>query len=186
MNIKHDLSTAYHHQSVGTDKRNHREFNRYIRKFLEQNLGDWENYIEYFTFCYNIEKHGSNNYNYSPYELVFSRNVNLPSNITSRNIQPLYNADNHIKEAKFRLQNAHQAARVFIDKFKQTNKNYYDKTANPIRVNVGDTVYVRKEPYDKLSTLNGKYVVKSITHPNITLSDGNSQILVIHKNRIVK
>lgn len=176
MKIKHNLATAYHHQSVGTVERNHREFNRYFRQYLEQNLGDWENYIEFFTFCYNIEKHGSNNYNYSPYELVFSRSVNLPTEITSKNVQPLYNPDNYIKEAKFRLQNAHQAARVFIDE-------YYDRTANPLDVKIGDIVYLRQEPYNKLNTLNKRYKIESIEHPNVTLSDGEGRIMV-HKNRL--
>lgn len=185
MNIKHDLSTAYHHQSVGTVERNHREFNRYIRQYLEQNLGDWENYIEFFTFNYNIEKHGSNNYNYSPYELVFSRNVNLPSNITSKNVQPLYNPDNYIKEAGFRLKKAHQAARELIDKLKIKNKKYYDKTAFPLKIDIGDTVYLRKEPYDKLNTLNKKFKITKIEHPNVTISDGASTIMV-HKNRLFK
>lgn len=185
LDVKHNVSTAYHHQSVGTVERNHREFNRYFRQYLQDNLGDWENYIEHFTFCYNIEKHGSNNYKYSPYELVFSRNVNLPSEITSRNIQPLYNADNYVKEAKFRLQNAHQAAQAFIKELKIKNKKQYDKTANPLSVKIGDTVYVRQEPYDKLNTLNKKYTITKIEHPNVTLSDGANQILV-HKNRLFK
>lgn len=185
MNIKHDLSTAYHHQSVGAIERNHREFNRYIRQYLEQNLGDWENYIEYFAFSYNIEKHGSNDYNFSPYELVFSRNVNLPSDITSKDIQPLYNPDDYIKEAKFRLQNAHKAARELIDKMKNKNKKYYDKTAHPLKIKIGDTVYLRQEPYDKLNTLNKKFKITKIEHPNVTISDGATTILV-HKNRLFK
>lgn len=185
LNIKHDMSTAYHHQSVGTVERNHREFDKYIRQFLEQNLGDWENYIAYFTFCYNIEKHGSNNYNYSPYELVFSRNVNLPSNITSNQIQPLYNFDNYVKEAKYRLQNAHMAARNFIEKLKIKNKTFYDKTANPLEIDIGDIVYLRQEPYNKLGTLNKKFIVKSIEHPNVIIFDGSKETIV-HKNRLLK
>lgn len=70
MKIDHKTSTAHHHQTVGTIERNHREFNRYVRQYLDSTLGDWETYLDYFTFCYNIEKHGSNEYKYSPYELL--------------------------------------------------------------------------------------------------------------------
>ena len=48
----------------------------------------------------------------------------------------------------------HKAARELIDKMKNKNKKYYDKTAHPLKINIGDTVYLRQEPYDKLSTLN--------------------------------
>lgn len=88
--------------------------------------------------------------------------MNLPSEITSRNVQPLYNADNYVKEAKFRLQNAHQAARAVIDKMKIKNKVQYDKSANPMGVNIGDVVYVRQEPYDKLNILNKNYIITKL------------------------
>lgn len=185
MGIKHSLSTAYHHQSLGTIERNHAEFNKYIRQYIHENMGDWENYIEYFTFCYNIEKHGSNNYNYSPYELVFARTVNLPTEIKSDTIQPLYNPDDFVKEAKFRLQNAHKAAKEFINKFKIKNKQYYDKTSNPIQLRVGDEIYLQNEPYDKLNTLRKKYRVTDVKHPNVTISDGQNT-LIVHKNRLLK
>lgn len=185
MGAKHSLSTAYHHQTVGTVERNHREFNRYIRQYINENLGDWEDYIEQFTYCYNIEKHGSNNYNYSPYELVFSRSAKLPSIITSDKIQPLYNPDDFVKETRFRLQIAHQQARQTIQKMKLQNKIQYDKNKNPIHVEIGDTVYLRREPYDKLDTLNKKYKITKIEHPNVIISDGKNLTLV-HKNRIFK
>lgn len=41
-NIKHNLSIADRHQSVGTVKCNHRKFNGYIRQYLELSLRDWE------------------------------------------------------------------------------------------------------------------------------------------------
>lgn len=185
MHIKHSTSTAYHHQSVGTIERNHREFNKYMRQYLESNLGDWENYIEFFTFCYNIEKHGSNNYQYSPYELVFARSPNLPSTILSNKVEPLYNHDNYIKEAKFRLQNAHKMAKQLIEKMKINNKNYYDRNCNPLDVNVGETVHLKIEPYQKLQTLSKPYKVIAVNQPNVTLSDGINTINV-HKNRLMK
>lgn len=88
--------------------------------------------------------------------------MNLPSLITSNNVQPLYDHENYIEEAKFRLQNAHQAAKIFIDKLKHKNKKYNDRNSNPLKIKVGDAVYLRRKPYDKLNTLNEKYVIKSI------------------------
>lgn len=185
MGVERRIATAYHHQSLGAVERNHSEFNKYIRQYINENLGDWDEYIEYLTFCYNIEKHGSNNYNYSPYELVFARSVNLPQEILSQNVTPLYNPDDFVKEAKFKLQNAHRAAIKFIDKLKLRNKKYYDKTARPIHLEVGENIYLQVEPYDKLNTLRKKYRVVDIKHPNVTISDGVNT-LIVHKNRLIK
>lgn len=89
MKVDHKISAAYHHQTVGTIERNHREFNKYIRQYLSENLQYWDDYLDYFTFCYNIDKHGSNNYKYSPFELVYARSPNLPSYLLTGQVQPL-------------------------------------------------------------------------------------------------
>lgn len=183
MKVDHKISTAHHHQTVGTVERNHQEFNKYIRQYLDGNLQNWDEYLDYFTFCYNIGKHGSNNYKYSPFELVYARSPNLPSDLLTGQVQPLYNHDSYIKEAKFRLQRAHKAAQDIISKLKETNKKYYDRTINPIDVRIGDKIYVRSEPYNKLEQLRKPYVVTEIQGTNVKLSDGHKEILV-HKNRI--
>lgn len=40
MGIEQKFSTAYHHQSLGTVERNHSEFNKYMRQYMNENLGD--------------------------------------------------------------------------------------------------------------------------------------------------
>lgn len=185
MKIEHKTSTAYHHQTLGSIERNHREFNRYIRQYLESTSDDWSTYLEYFTFCYNIEKHSSFDNKYSPYELVYSRSPNLPHDLLNGQIQPIYNAENFAKEAKFRLQKAHESARALLQKFKEYNKKQYDKNSNPINLEINDTVYLRKEPYGKLRTLNKKYKVVRLDGPNALISNNEGSITV-HKNRLVK
>lgn len=185
MKVEHKISTAYHHQSVGTVERNHQEFNKYIRQYLDSNLQHWDDYLDFFTFCYNIDKHGSNNYKYSPFELVYARSPNMPSDLLSGQIQPLYNHDDYVKEAKFRLQRAHKAATEIMNKLKETNKKYYDKTANPINVKVGDKIYLRTEPYNKLQQLRKPFIITEILDTNVKITDGQKEYLV-HKNRINK
>lgn len=185
MKVDHNISAAYHHQSVGSIERNHREFNKYVRQYLSDNIQHWDEYLDYFTFCYNIDKHGSNSYKYSPFELVYARSPNLPSDLLTGQVQPLYNHDNYVKEAKFRLQRAHKAAQDIINKLKSTNKIYYDKNANPIDVSVGEKIYLRTEPYNKFQQLSKPYVVTEVQGTNVKITDGQKEILV-HKNRISK
>lgn len=52
LNINHNFSTAYHHESVGTIERNHRVFNEYLRTYIE-NDSNWDHHLKYFVFCYN-------------------------------------------------------------------------------------------------------------------------------------
>lgn len=185
MKVDHKISTAYHHQSVDTMERNHQEFNKYVRQYLNSNLQHWDEYLDFFTFSYNIDKHGSNNYKYSPFELVYSRSPNLPSDLLTGQVQPLYNHDSYVKEAKFRLQRAHKAAQEIINKLKLTNKKYYDRTANPIDVRAGDKIYLKLEPYNELQTLRKAYDVIEVQDTNVLITDGQKRILV-HKNRINK
>lgn len=53
LNIENVTSTAYHHQTLGTVERSHRTFNEYVRSYISVDKTDWDNWIEYFTFCYN-------------------------------------------------------------------------------------------------------------------------------------
>lgn len=58
MQIKHNFSTSYHHESVGSVERSHRTMNEYIRSFVTD-LTDWDTYIHYFCLCYNMTNHSS-------------------------------------------------------------------------------------------------------------------------------
>lgn len=127
MNITHSMSTAYHHQTVGTVERNHRVFNEYIRSYLANQLDMWDTYLHYFAFCYNITQHSSNGELYSPYELVFGRRVSLPIDFLNGKVDPIYNVDNYVKTMKYMLQNAHVKTAELIGKMKLRNKQYNDR-----------------------------------------------------------
>lgn len=103
LKVKHDKSTAYHHQTVGTAERSHRTFNEYVRSYISDHIDDWEEYSEYFAFCYNIAHNASYSYKYSPYELVFVKDPVLPFEWLDGRVDPVYDIDNFISEAKFHL-----------------------------------------------------------------------------------
>ncbi|RYX83231.1 transposase, partial [bacterium] len=89
-NIKQNFSTPYRHETVGSVERNHRFFNEYIRAYVT-NMSDWEEYLGYFTFCYNISTHASFEHKYSPFELILSKKANLPNFVNNSEIDPVYN-----------------------------------------------------------------------------------------------
>lgn len=42
MRIKHNKSTSYHHETVGTIESNHRSFNEYLKSYIQGNIADWD------------------------------------------------------------------------------------------------------------------------------------------------
>lgn len=186
LDIKHNTSTAYHHETVGTIERNHRTLNEYIRIYVT-NMNEWDKYIQYFTYCYNTSKHSAFNNKYSPYELIFGKNPREFHEIMQNEIQPIYNIDNYVIELKFKLQIAHNQAKTFVEKNKIISKKFYDRKTNVLDTKIGDTVKIKIEPRNKHKQLyEGPYTVKSIEGENITYSDKNNKIQTVHKNRVAK
>lgn len=188
LKIEHRLSTAYRHQTLGTIERNHRVFNEYIRAYISDNIEQWEEFLKYFVFCYNTTNNASLDHKYTPYELVFNKSLNLPCNLQNGEIEPIYNVENFVKEAKFRLQSAQKEAKRLIEKMKERNKLLFDKNAKPINLQLNEQVLVEKEPYHKHKPIYmGPFVVKRITDSNVELIDPKTnKITLVHKNRIRK
>lgn len=183
LNIQHNFSTAYHHETLGSIERTHRTFNEYLRSY--SNNDTWDIQLRYFTFCYNTSYHTSLNHKYTPFELVFGRKCNEIEFLNDP-IQPIYNIDSHIKLMKNTLQQAHEKARKFIDLMKIKNKKLYDNKINQIELNIGDLILVKKEPYDKFKPIfSGPYKVRKIEDQNIVI-EINKNDYKIHKNRTIK
>lgn len=96
LNIGHKTSTAYHSQSIGACERNHRVLNEYLRMYVNEIQTDWEDWFKYYTFC--NKTNPSSYHNFTPFELVFARKVELPEMLTGLQIDPLYNIDAYEKE----------------------------------------------------------------------------------------
>lgn len=186
LQITHSKSTAYHHQTVGTAERNHRTFNEYIRTYLSDNVSEWEDYAQYFAFCYNIAHHSSFNHKYSPYELVFCKTPILPFEWLNGRVDPLYDFDNFAKESEFRLQTAHIDTRNLLEKLKMRSKRYYDESAKPLTLRENSTVKIAKEPYDKFKEIyEGPYILQSVDGSNVTvLGTKGNKTRIVHKDRM--
>lgn len=186
LKIEQKLTTAYHHQSVGSIERNHRVFNEYIRAFV-QDMSEWDEYLHYFVFLHNTSKNSCFQEKFSPYELVFERIVNSIECI-GKEVSPVYNTEDYAKEIKYRLQLTHERAKQLLQKSKLRNKEYYDRKIRPIEIKNGDMVLLKKEPYEKHAQIyTGPYIVKQIMDSNVKLLDKNSnKEHIVHKNRIVR
>jgi len=94
--IENIISTAHHHQTVGTVERSHRMFNEFFRSYISLNKSDCDVWLQYFTYRFNTIP--SMAHDYCPNELVIDRTANLPIQFNSvDNIDPLYNLDDYAK-----------------------------------------------------------------------------------------
>lgn len=185
LNFEQKISTAYHHETVGSIERNHRTFNEYARIYISD-MSEWDEYLPHFQFCYNINKSGAFGDRYSPFEIMFGKRAILNS-INVKRIDPIYNVDDYVKELKYRLQKCHGEACKIIEKMKQRNKEYYDRKCTKTDYRIGDKFLIKKEPYNKFNPIyTGPYKIIALTDQNLTYYDDKDNIKTIHKNRTVK
>lgn len=185
-NITHSKSTAYHHETVGSVERSHRTLNEYLRSYLNGNMSEWDTYANYFQFCYNSTPNAMSEYKYSPFELIYGKELNLPKDILTNKIDPIYNVDNVSKEIKYRLQRAHLEVKAIVTRIKQRNKKSYDKNINELTLKVGDQVKIINEPNNKFDfKYSGPFIVEQIEEPNVVINL-NGKLYKIHKNRVMK
>ncbi|KAK9730845.1 Integrase zinc binding domain [Popillia japonica] len=98
LGMKQLMSTAYHHQTLGSLENTHKSLGAYIRIQIHKFPDTWSAWVPYWCFSFNNTVHTSTKY--TPYELVFGKRCQLPSSIVNKT-DPLYNFDNYANELKF-------------------------------------------------------------------------------------
>lgn len=184
LNVELVNSTPHHHETVGTVERSHRTFNEFIRLYISKSIDNWDQWLPYFTYCYNTTP--STTHKYCPFELVFGKTPEIFSLLNHKTIEPIYNFDDYVKEVKYKIKIANENAKTTLERLKQQQKLHYDKTANQINIKTNDQVLVRNEKAHKLQNVyTGPYKVINIDNNNncILLTDKNKEIK-IHRNRL--
>lgn len=138
---------------------------------LNEQHDDWDSWLPYFTFFYNTTPHTE--HSFAPFELVFGNQVNYPTklkNITK--IDPIYNFEAYFKELQFKLQTAAQKAKVLLEKSKEKRISKQALKSNPIEIQIGSKVWLKKENRRKLDPVYaGPFTIINIQHPNVTIKN---------------
>lgn len=181
LNINTLQSTAYHHQSIGALENSHKSLNNYIRIQTDNHPGSWSTWIPFWCFSYNTSVHSSTQY--TPFELVFGKKCNIPSNLTTDVVSPLYNYDDYPLQLKYRLQTCQKEARQNLLASKTMRKIQYDMTSNPITYKKDDLILIKNETGNKFEPIySGPYVVVKDKSPNVEILK-NNKLELVHKNR---
>lgn len=154
---------------------------------MPENLENWEQFLNYYTFCYNVTTHASLNDIYTPYEIVFGKKAILPHMLYDGDVEPLYDYENYPKLPKYRLQVASREAKKLIEMAKNNSKSQYDKNSKPLNVDVGEKVLLVAQPYNKHKYIyEGPFEIGDISHPNVKILYRNDKIMEVHKDRLRK
>lgn len=174
-------STAYHHQSIGALENAHKHLGAYLRIQTDNHPESWSDWLPYWSFAYNTSVHTETGY--TPFELVFGKKCNLPSNLSSKQVDPIYNTDNYALELQYRLQLSQKEAIDSLLRSKMLRKSRYDKYVNPKIYKPNDLILIKNEDCNKLDNVfNGPFVVLKDDSPNVQILK-NGKVELVHKNR---
>ena len=145
---------------------------------MQKYNSNWSDWLAFWCFSFNTKVHTETKY--TPFELVFGKLCNLPTNLTD-SCDPLYKSDNCTLE--LRLQRAHMDARDNLVLSKIRRKSEHDKVMNSVQYKPDDLVLVKSETGNKLSELyEGPFAVIRECSPNVELIK-NGKNIIVHKNR---
>ena len=173
-------ATAYHHESIGSLENTHKHLGAFLRIQTDNHPESWSTWLPYWCFSYNTSVHTETKY--TPFELVYGKKCNLPSNVTKA-VEPLYNIDDYPLQLKYRLQVSTKEARDNLIQSKTSRKIKYDHRINPIVYKKNDLILVKNETGNKFANIySGPYIVIKDMPPNVEILK-NNKIDVVHKNR---
>ena len=174
-------ATAYHHQTLGALENSHKHLGAYLRIQASENWDTWGSWVPYWCFAYNNTVHTETRY--TPYELVFGKIAQLPSNVTTK-VDPIYNFDDYPKELKYRLQVAWDDARYNLIQSKSRRKEKCDLVRAEFSFKEGDKVLMRNPLSDKSDAVyKGPYEVISDEGSNAIVKVKDKPVR-IHKDRL--
>jgi transposase InsO family protein len=140
-NIKHHLTTAYHHQSAGKVERFVRFLTKSISTMLNAAQTNWDEIIDDCLFVYRTSI--SRVLDDSPFYMLYGRDPILPQDlaIPLRLRQPETDADYKVEQVK-RLKIAYENLNRRKEDYQFYYKNVYDKSHREIQFGIGELVMV--------------------------------------------
>lgn len=181
-------TSSYHPQSNGAIERWHRSLAEFLRHFVANNQGDWDQWVNFATFVHNTTPHVATGF--APHVLMFGRLPNVPGSLQKEPVEVNYNYEDYLKMLKVKLQETYKLARSKLVKAKEISKINYDKNANVHLFEPGDKVLlydetVRRGRSRKLcSKYIGPYVVKGVEGVNVILLRKGKKDIKVHTNRL--
>ena len=197
LNITQVISAIHHHQTGGKTERKHRTLNNMLRSLTETEMKSWDEYIPHFLFAYREVPHNATGF--SPFELLYGREVRGPLSVLKHNWTSDNNDDNekdivtHLMDMRKRIKNLMQEANENQDEYQKKMKKKYDKDARTRQRSFEPGEQVLIFLPEKAGKLDNKWqgpytVIRKINAVNylINLSNKRKAYRVIHVNMCKK
>ena len=166
LGINQCFSTAYHPESQGAIERFHQTFKTMIKKYCLETQSEWDEGYQYLLFAIRESKNES--LEYSPFELLFGRQVRGPLRIFK---ESLLNTDKstefqsfsqYFQKLQTTLSRVHAIAIENLKESQEKMKSNYDRKAEVRTFQPGEKVLVfipvSSGPFE--AKYSGPYVVK--------------------------
>lgn len=177
------ISTTPYRPNSNIVERLHRTLAQHLITCVHANPNSWFEHLDSALFAYNNNVNSSTGF--SPHELLFGFRTQLPDSIVRYN-RPLYNYDSFRDNLRHNLSTYWKIAKESIDKRKQSNKKYRDAKANPISLNIGDQVLIRKpfKTHKFATPYDGPFTVEDILSPVTVKIKKGKKIIKIHTDKL--
>ena len=181
----HILCTTYHPQSNGLTERFNATFVIQLAKLTDRESNNWDQFLHSIVFAYNTGSHSSTNF--SPFELLFGRQANLPTDPPPTEFV-FSNPTDYFNHLVRSLKHYRDVVKNNISEQQKKSKSRYDHHRTNPRYKLGDTVltrnFVKRSKLDPSFALTPKTIIK-IDHPVYWVKDTLTEKLSrIHVNDI--
>ena len=179
--IKQLRSTSFHPQTMGSLERSHHSLAEYLKMYTDKT--DWDTWIKMAMFSYNTSVHSA--HGFTPHELVFGQKARLPSEFETRTVGKTY--EMYLDELIFKLNDTQKMAKTRLLEAKERSKRYYDQKLNAKDFEIGEEVYLLKEP--RIGKFDDQYagrykIMELIGDRNAKIDLGNNKIKVVHFDKL--
>ena len=184
LNIKKTRTTSYMPASNGLIERFNGTLGRMLKKIVDKNSDNWDQYIGLLMATYRSTPHSSTGY--SP-NMMLGREVTLPVDV----IFPLPRQEASVNEHEYvsmlreKMEECFNIARKQLPAASLRQKRDYDSRIVEIIYISGDVVYKKFVPAKKLEkSFNGPYIILKMLPPSVYLIQGRRKTLVTHHGRL--
>ena len=177
LNINHVTTSYYHPQGNAKVERFHRTLHDVLSKKLKDDVKTWDIYLNQTLAA--IRFHINESTNFSPFYLLYNRDVVLPLDNILKPRRKYLGEDVH----KIALEQQHKAFTLvhkYLKRSKKRQAKYANKNAKPVDYKVGDPVYFKNFTPGKLYNRWYPYyrIIKQTTPVNFVVKnqlDGSTE-----------
>lgn len=181
-------TTAYHPQSNGALERSHQTLVQHLKCFVDSDQKNWDTWLPFVMMSYRSTPQTTTKY--SPFYLLHGREMRLPTDWMTEDIQQDLSEDDFVNEIKRRFQIAYKQVIDNTEHRKEQSKRYYDKKAKDKNFKIGDLVLLHAPQVKRgrskklMMPWVGPYTVIDICNDvNVMIKKGRNSYKV-HKNRL--